>query len=280
MNIQTQTQKIREKLAQLKGDRKKNFTSDWRWKPPMGESKVRLVSWKEGDLFEPFKELYFYYDLGRSILSPYQFQKPDPIKEFQKSLYDKGDAESRELAKKLYPTMRAYVPVLIRGEEDKGIRLWAVSKTLYQEILEMFVDPEVGTLNDPLEGRDLKVKVVQRGDKKWPDTKVFPAMNKSRLLEGDEELQKLLDNAPSGNDLKEKYKLLSYDEVQKILNDFLNGDENNDEEGTSRGNSVDEFALDDAENNEEKTETPLNYDNFDDAFGELLEDNEKVSSEA
>ena len=125
---------IRKKLNQLSGqNNKKNVM----WRPEEGtESTIRLIAYPNND-GQPFKELMFYYNIGNNpgLLSPYQFGKADPIQELITKLRDEGSKESYELAKKLYPKMRCYAPVIVRGEEEKGVRLWAFGKQVYQTLL-------------------------------------------------------------------------------------------------------------------------------------------------
>ena len=118
---------IRKKLNQLSGQNNKRNVM---WRPEEGEeTTIRLMSFPDNE-GQPFKELYFYYNIGNNpgLLAPHQFGKPDPIQELINKLRDEGSKESYELAKKLYPKMRCYAPVVVRGEEDKGVRLWAFGK--------------------------------------------------------------------------------------------------------------------------------------------------------
>ena len=147
---------IRRKLNQLSGQNsKKNIM----WRPTEGEEHtVRLLSFQDND-GQPFQERWFYYNIGNNpgLLAPYQFNKPDPIQELINKLRDDGSKESYELAKKLYPKMRSYAPVIVRGEEDKGVRLWSFGKMVYQSLLNIMLDEDYGDITDPLEGRDVKV---------------------------------------------------------------------------------------------------------------------------
>ena len=137
---------IRRKLGQLSGaNSKRNIM----WRPEEGEeTTVRLIAYPDND-GQPFKELMFYYNIGNNpgLLAPYQFGNPDPIQELISKLRDDGSKESYELAKKLYPKMRCFAPVIVRGEEDKGVRLWAFGKQIYQSLLNYMLDEDYGDLS-------------------------------------------------------------------------------------------------------------------------------------
>ena len=160
---------IRRKLGQLSGDTSKSRVM---WRPTEGEeSTVRILSYPNND-GQPFKELMFYLNIGNNpgLLSPYQFGKPDPIQELITKLRDDGSKESYELAKKLYPKMRCFAPVIIRGEEDKGVRLWAFGKQIYQSLLNYMLDEDYGDITDFEEGHDIRVTCTKAPGKQWSTT--------------------------------------------------------------------------------------------------------------
>ena len=69
---------IRKKLNQLSGTNSKRRAM---WRPQEGEEyTVRIISFPNND-GNPFKERWFYYNIGDNpgLLSPNQFGKPDPI---------------------------------------------------------------------------------------------------------------------------------------------------------------------------------------------------------
>ena len=50
--------------------------------------------------------------------------------------------------------MRIFAPVIVRGEEEKGVRLWEFGKEVYQDFLNMATDDEIGDYTDIVAGRD------------------------------------------------------------------------------------------------------------------------------
>ena len=251
---------IRKKLDRLSGATRNRSSM---WKPTEGEEHiVRLLSFPDND-GQPFRELWFYYGIGnnRGLLAPYQFQNPDPIQELITKLRDEGSKESYELAKKLYPKMRTYAPVIVRGEEDKGVQIWGFGKTVYQTLLGLMLDEDYGDITDPTSGRDIKVVCSKQPGKKWAMTEVRPRGKQSTLSDNGDQASGWLDNIPNLDDI---YQEKTYDELSKIVNDWINGDENSDSGYTSKETTAT------AESSSEATNKT--YSNIDDAFADLMDD--------
>ena len=250
---------IRRKLNQLSGQ---NTKKNSMWRPVEGEEHtVRILSFPDND-GQPFKERWFYYNIGNNpgLLAPYQFGKEDPIQELINKLRDDGSKESYELAKKLYPKMRCYAPVVVRGEEDKGVMLWSFGKMVYQSLLNIMLDEDYGDITDPLDGRDVKVICTKAPGRMWASTEVRPRGKSSKLTEKSSDVKKMVESIPSLDDL---FTLKTYEELEKIVNDWLNGDsEETSSEGTFRGGNT---------NTETSTKTndTTKYKSLDDAFADL-----------
>jgi hypothetical protein len=227
---------IRKKLNQLSGvSSKRNIT----WRPEEGqEYQVRLLSFPNND-GQPFKEVMFYYNIGSNagLVAPNQFGLPDPVQELINKLKTDGSKESYELAKKLYPKMRCYAPVIVRGEEDKGIRIWAFGKTLYQNILNIMLDEDFGDITDVQSGFDLKITCTKAPGKQFADTSIRPRNKSTALADTPAQIQKLLDTMP---DTSEMFETKSYKELENIVNAWLNGDEST---GSTRGFNDDDDSI-------------------------------------
>jgi len=252
---------IRKKLNQLSGQNSKKNTM---WRPEEGtETTVRLIAYPDND-GQPFKELMFYYNIGNNpgLLSPYQFGKPDPIQELITKLRDEGSKESYELAKKLYPKMRCYAPVIVRGEEEKGVRLWAFGKQVYQTLLNYMLDEDYGDITDPLEGRDVRITCTKTPGKMWATTDVRPRGKDSPLNEDSSKAKNWLDNIPDVNNL---FELKTYAELENIINAWLNGDEEESNSGTTRGNTFSQSKKAD----DSPDAISGKYSSLDDAFADL-----------
>lgn len=228
---------IRKKLNQLSGN---NSRRNVMWRPEVDtETTVRLLSFKDND-GQPFKELWFYYNIGNNpgLLAPYQFGKPDPFQELITKLRDdgaNGDKSAYELAKKLYPKMRCYAPVIVRGEEGEGVKLWSFGKQVYQNLLNIMLDEDYGDITDPSSGRDIKIKCYQKPGTQWKLTDIVARPKVTPLSEDASQAKEWLDTMPDPNDL---YETKSYEQLEKIINDWLTGDTDDDSDGSSRGFSA------------------------------------------
>jgi hypothetical protein len=248
---------IRNKLNQLSGNNSRRNTM---WRPQEGEeTTVRILAFPDND-GQPFKELWFYYNIGENpgLLAPYQFGKPDPIQELINKLRDDGSKESYDLAKKLYPKMRCFAPVVVRGEEERGVRLWSFGKMVYQTLLNIMLDEDYGDITDPETGRDVKVICTKPPGRMWATTEVRPRGKEGPLAET-KQAQEWLGGIPSLDDL---YTLKSYEELEKIVNDWLNGDTSSDDDHpVARGNAPAEANT--------SSEQAKPYKSLDDAFADL-----------
>lgn len=225
---------IRKKLNQISGG---NSRRNVLWRPEVDtETTIRLLAFPDND-GQPFKELWFYYNIGNNpgLLAPYQVGKPDPFQELINKLRDdgaNGNKDAYELAKKLYPKMRCYAPVLIRGEESEGVKLWSFGKMVYQNILNIMLDEDYGDITDPLQGRDVKIKCYQKQGTPWKITDVVARPKVTPLSDDPKQAKEWLENIPDPNDI---YELKSYEQLEKIINDWLNESDDDDNDGSSRG---------------------------------------------
>ena len=214
---------IRKKLNQISGQ---NSRKNSMWRPEEGsETTVRLMAYPDND-GQPFKELMFYYNIGNNpgLLSPYQFSKPDPIQELITKLRDEGSKESYELAKKLYPKMRCYAPVIVRGEEEKGVRLWAFGKQVYQTLLNYMLDEDYGDITDVDQGTDLVINYGKPPGAQFPQTTIVPRRKSSPLAENADKAAVMLDSIPSFDDVFESARKTP-SEIQQMLDEYLLGEE-------------------------------------------------------
>ena len=253
---------IKRKLERLSGN---NRSQNVMWKPqPDEESQIRLISFPNND-GQPFKELMFYYNIPgqRGLLAPSQFGERDPVQELINKLRDEGTKESYEMAKKLYPKMRVYAAVIVRGEEDKGVQLWGFGKLVYQKLLGIMLDEDYGDITDPKTGRDIKVISTKPPGQQWAKTEILPRGRSTKLAENPTQAKEWMTNIP---DTKNIFKTKSYDELSKIVNDWLNGD-NEDDDGTEKFGST---TTSNSDTTKRGSGEGKSYNDLDDAFADLM----------
>ena len=211
---------IKNRLSQLQTTT--NRTSNL-WKPSPGSQVLRIVPYKFNK-DNPFIELFFHYDLGgKNYLSPISFGRPDPIEEFAQKLKSTGSKDDYRLGKKIEAKMRTYAPVVVRGEENQGVKFWGFGKTVYQELLSIIADPDYGDITDQVSGRDVAVefKTAEETGKSFPSTSIRVKPNQTPITEDASVLENIMSTQKN---ITEIYQERSYDELSEALNEYLNGD--------------------------------------------------------
>jgi hypothetical protein len=132
------------------------------------------------------------------------------------------------------------------------------------------LDEDYGDITDPLEGRDVKVTCTKAPGRMWATTTVRPRGKATPLNTDATTVKEWTTNIPSLDDL---YTLKSYDELEKVVNDWLNGvDESEDSpSGTSRpsGANVSTTETDLTVESSSDATTSSNYKSLDEAFADL-----------
>ena len=210
---------IKSKLTQLQST---TSTKDNFWKPEPGTTVVRIVPYKHNN-DNPFIELYFHYNLGnnKTYMSPVSFGRPDPVEEFANKLKSTGNKDEWIQGKRLEPKMRTFVPVVVRGREDEGVKFWGFGKTVYQELLGVIADPDYGDITDPTNGRDIGIErqTPAEAGNQYGKTTVRVKPNMTPITQNDTLLKSIFDNQA---DLTELYTEPSYDDLKEALGNFLN----------------------------------------------------------
>lgn len=267
---------IKERLNQMQNSANNQNSGGGKqlfWKPSVGKQTVRIVPFKYNKS-NPFTEMQFYYGIGskKVMASPANWGEKDPIKEFAKQLRQTNDKDNWRLAKKLDAKTRIFAPVVVRGEESEGVKLWQFGKEIYESFLQMAADEEVGDFTDILNGRDIKLTTVGPESTGTPynRTTVAPSMKVSSLADDEALVEKLLEDQP---DPKKVFKPLSYDDMKQNLQEWLSP-----EDAENEGDIISEPAVD--FDSDVKAEPKSNYslstkpvkksktEQFDDLFSE------------
>jgi len=260
---------IKNKLAQLQGQTKrKNLL----WKPKPGSSIIRILPYKHRPE-NPFLELYFYYDVTKkTTLSPITNNDPDPIYEFSQQLRNEGTTESYKLAKTLEPKMRTYVPILVRGEESEGVKLWGFGKTVYEELLTTMSDDDYGDITNPKTGRDITVEYKKAEAGGYPKTTIRVKPNPT-VVTSDKEVLGLIKEMPT---VEEIWQAPTYESLEASLMSFMNNEKEAEAETAAPTDSKSDpaGAVDDlfAEKQEAVSETPTTTETISDDFDDIFND--------
>ena len=213
---------IKQKMAamQQKPEQNKGGNQNSFWKPPIGKVQIRIVPSKYNDN-SPIKELLFYYGIDKPVMiSPINFGEKDPIAETVKQLRQTSDKENWRLAKKLDPKMRVFVPVIVRGEEDKGVRLWQFGKEMYLELMSIADDDDIGDYTDVAAGRDFTVDTVgpEVTGTSYNKSSIRVKTRETPLSEEASEVKLWLSDQPNPEEVFKKW---SYEEMKQSLVKFL-----------------------------------------------------------
>jgi len=233
---------IKQRLDNLQSkaapQQKTDYTTIF-WRPTIGKAQVRIVP-SAFDSASPFTELKFYYGITNKVMiSPLNFGEKDPIAEFaQKLRQGEYDKENYVLAKKLDAKNRIFIPVIVRGEEDKGVRLWQFGKMIYEDLLSMAMDDEIGDYTDIVNGRDFTLETVgpESTGTNYNKTSVRPRMKTSPLSDDKAQVETWLKEQPNP---KEVFKRFTFDEMKDALVKWLSP-----EDAETEGDIVSEPATD------------------------------------
>ena len=215
---------IKSRLNQLQNTQTNAF-----WKPQPGKSQIRIVPYLH-DKNNPFSELFFHYSLvpNKTVLSPLSYGRPDPVQQFADKLKSTGNKDEWIQGKRIEPKMRTFVPVVVRGEENEGVKFWGFGKTVYQELLGIIADPDYGDISDSTTGRDIVVErqTPAEAGNQYGKTTIRVKPNVTALSDDSNLLQKLLDEQPA---IKELYNEPTFDELKEHLSTFLNPSDSTEE---------------------------------------------------
>ncbi len=214
---------IKQELEKLKQKpTKKKFEKIDRekilWKPKVGKQVIRIVPSKN-DKSNPFKTVEVHYGIGKfPMLALTNWGEQDPIVEFAVQLQKSanGDKESWKTGKKLEPKMRIYAPVIVRGEEHLGTRLWEFGKEIYLELLGIAEDEDIGDYTSITDGRDITV-TTEKGPI-YNKSTIRVKSKTSPITDDKELLNKILNEQP---DILKIYEKKTYQEMKDVLKTYL-----------------------------------------------------------
>jgi len=221
INIETMRAKLN---ASKTGKRASNST---KWRPAQGDQTVRILPTEDGD---PFKEFHFHYNVGKNpgLLCPKKNHGEDcPICEFASKLWREGvendDVTLKTEAKKLFVRKRYYSPIIVRGKESEGVKVWSYGKIAYETLLGYVLDPDYGDITDTEAGTDIVLNYDIPGTPgSFPKTVLKPRRRPSVLCdEAIADCEELLESIP---DIAGLFERKTSEELQALLDAFLSTD--------------------------------------------------------
>ena len=221
---------LKNKLSALNSSGKKQGTGEkvdytkFFWKPQVGKHQIRIIPSKFNKA-NPFREVFFHYGFTKGpVLALSNWGEADPIIEFAAKLKATKDKDNYFLSKKIEPKMRIFVPVIVRGEEEKGVRLWEFGKEIYTTLLGIGTDEDYGDFTDVTEGRDFTVDADYKdvAGRKVIGCAVRIKPKQTPATEDAAQLEKWLNEQPDILTINRKR---DYEEIKGLLAKWLNPEE-------------------------------------------------------
>lgn len=221
------TDEIKKRLARLQGNGSNSNSNGKKWSDnfwkltPGKKHEVRIVKYKHSDDSLPFTELYFYFGIGKPrMISLVNFDEADPIMEFASELRKTDDEENKKLAKKLNPKMRVFAPIIVRGEEEKGVRFWEFGPQAYTELLQYMDDEDYGDITDIENGFDIKLEQIpaEQSGKAYPTTTIKLKPRTTPLSKDAKQAEEWLENQPN---VRKLYTKVEYEDMKTALMEWV-----------------------------------------------------------
>jgi hypothetical protein len=200
--------------------------------PKGGTTRFRVLPVGEDEEFGmPVQRTYFGKGI-KSFTSAATFGEECPVQEAYKEAKADGDAD---LAKKLSLRTKYLVPAILykdeRGKEvdtENSPTLIQVTGSIYGEMIDCFLDPDLGDFTDPEEGYDFKIKRTGSGltDTKYSITPQRPS-KLPKQFNKEVDLEAMV-----------RKTTVEYSEAEELLQEFLESIDLSDEENDTPAPSV------------------------------------------
>jgi hypothetical protein len=230
--IQEDINRLNKKISK---DSTKN--DDLFWKPEK-EHIIRIVPYPH-DATDSLRRVYFHYGLSeKPIVSPVTYGMDDPIMQWAKKLQAEGNKDSWIRGKKLEPKLRVYAPILVRGEESKGVRFYGFTEAVYATLAKFLNSGDYGDISDLTNGNDIYVEYHKKQGDGYPSTTIMIKPNKSAAFSDNQIGAKALSEVPKLEDI---FKAPTKEELIKVLENYLYPKPNTDFVEKAIGNIVPTF---------------------------------------
>lgn len=210
--IQEDINRLNKKISK---DSTKN--DDLFWKPEK-EHIIRIVPYPH-DATDSLRRVYFHYGLSeKPIVSPVTYGMDDPIMQWAKKLQAEGNKDSWIRGKKLEPKLRVYAPILVRGEESKGVRFYGFTEAVYATLAKFLNSGDYGDISDLTNGNDIYVEYHKKQGDGYPSTTIMIKPNKTAAFSDNQVGAKALSEVPKLEDI---FKAPPKEELIKVLENYL-----------------------------------------------------------
>ena len=123
------------------------------------------------------------------------------------------------MAKSLFVRQRFFSPVIVRDEEDAGVRVWGYGKTIYETLLGLVLNPDYGDITDVDNGVDFTLTYTLPKTKgAFPQTNLVPKRKSSALAKSKGAIKEALESVP---EIATLFQRKSPADVKAILEAFL-----------------------------------------------------------
>ena len=201
------------------------------FRPNEEDQTVRILPYPHQDGNMSFIEVYFHYDIAghKSIACPESTlgaDHPCPICRLADEFKNMGGKENWFIFRDMSAKLRTYSPVIIRGKEDQGVKLWGYGKTSYEQLLTTCM--EEGDITNLEEGHDLNVKQIPVGapgnDSTFPKPVCKVSFKQSPAMKNKTEAKKIIAEIPNYIEDPEVFRFMDYDQLCEIVEKLKTGD--------------------------------------------------------
>ena len=130
---------------------------------------------------------------------------------------------------------RFFSPVLVRGEENEGVKVWGFSKTVYENLLQLVLNPDYGDITDPHDGTDLVITYGKAPGAMYPNTIITARRKSSKLCDDKEMTKEVLETEIEWDALFERK---TPDQVSQMLDEYLLGEDGADSSDESTADNA------------------------------------------
>ena len=187
------------------------------FRPEAGRTTIRIVS-PDGTF--PLRNYWYHYNLAeKPVYSRYRNLKDssDPINAYTQQLWN---SEKVDEYRQMKASSRFYAPVIIRGQEELGVKIWSFSKKCFTDMVDEL--KSVGANDnfyDSRKGRDITL-IYKKPTTGFPSTQLVAAQTASAIAGTDQEITRLEVDCP---DIDKMHPEISHEDALALVRDKMGG---------------------------------------------------------